>query len=898
MKKNRNRVFSSRTLSVITVLIFLCVMTIMFAGGRYMDICIEKADNARRNSEALRVLGEKLADASDYLTDEARRYSVTGDITHLYNYWHEVCSSKTRDGVIEELYAYGPPSNESELLEKAKQYSDMLIKTETISMKLRLISDGKTSDDYFYNEELLVYVRMVEECELPTEYEKMSREEMGRKAEAILYDAFYNESKSMIISPIKEFQSTMAARLNKSEEDAANGIAFASYVQVIGSVVVIILVGVMIIGINYFYINPIERYSDTLSDSNIENNISSADLSGVRVVPGGSAELYRFGEVFNHLSLVLYKELKIRAQAEEDMRIAKEQADNANEAKTQFFAQMSHELRTPLNAVTGYLYLLEKTDLNDEQKKLTHGIGIASDNLLGLINNVLDFSKIESGNMTFENVSFDLCELLNEVYEMMEQAAKNKGIGLEMNISENIPEVVSGDPLRLRQVLINLVGNAVKFTEKGNVIISAVYMGMNSERYVVEFGIRDSGIGIKKEDIGKIFSPFIQSDEGVTRKYGGTGLGLPIADMIVKGMSRGKYHIIVSSEKGIGSYFRFKTEFEKGAVVKAGSSADMYDIPQKDNKILLVDDNIVNLDIEREILSSFGLNVITAQDGNEALRLVSADTPDLILLDLHMPGMDGYETAEKIREGGSSVPIIALTADVVSGTREKIIASGMDGYLTKPFKAEKLQSVIYKYLGHDIPDETADVLDRNTFFSIEEALKNLGGKSELLYRVIKKFMINEGNSDKYAEVHIKKGRFDIAKNILHDIKGMAGNMCCYRLCAAAEKLHGELMNGKFDSLEDFKFVWDNTVKELDKYISAYEERNSDNPTDMSYDKVKDEFLKLCSEYDISASDWFEKYSEVFRRNIDNKSFESICEAVSKYDFESAAALCERTGKNV
>lgn len=897
MKKNRKNIFSSRTLSLITVMIFLCVITIMLAGGRYMNSCIKAADNARQNSEALRALGEKLADASDYLTDEARRYSVTGDITHLYNYWHEVYSSKTRDGVIEELYAYGPPSNESELLEKAKQYSDMLINTETISMKLQLISDGKTADDYFYNEELFGYVKMVEECVLPAEYEKMSADEMGKKAEAILYDAFYNESKSMIISPIKEFQTAMTDRLNKAEEDAAKGIAFASYVQIIGSAAVIILVGMIIMGINYFYIKPIERYSDTLSHSDIEDNISSAELSGVRVVPGGSAELFRFGEVFNHLSLVLYKELKTRAQAEENMRIAKERADHANEAKTQFFAQMSHELRTPLNAVTGYLYLLEKTDLDDEQKKCTHGIGVASENLLGLINNVLDFSKIESGNMTFENVPFELNLLINEVYEMMEQTAKNKGIELILDISENIPDAVLGDPLRLRQVLVNLVGNAVKFTEKGNVTLSAVFMGMNSGRYVVEFGIRDSGIGIRKEDIGKIFSPFIQSDEGVTRKYGGTGLGLPISDLIVKGMSGGKYHIIASSEEGIGSYFRFKAEFEKGTVRQASEAADISQMPEKN--ILLVDDNAVNLDIEREIVGSFGLNVITAQNGNDAVILAKENSPDLILLDLHMPVMDGYETAERLRSQGVRVPVIALTADVVSGTREKIIASGMDGYLTKPFRAEKLKSVIYKYLSGEFPAyETKDLLDRDSCFSIEEALKNLGGKNELLYNVVKKFILNERNSCKYLESHIKSGRFDTARSILHDIKGMSGNMCCYRLCDISKKLHAELINGEYTSLEKFKTVWDDTIKELDGFISAFESRKKSVADVLPYENVKKKFIELCADYDIYAAEWFEKYFDVFRRNLSSEKLAKISEAVSKYDFDRALTVLEEVNTDV
>lgn len=897
VKIKKGYFFSSRTISVIIVLIFISVMAIIFAGSRYMNSCIISAENARDNSEKYRILGEKLADASDYLTDEARRYSVTGDVSHLYNYWHEVYAVRSRDNVIEELSACEPPENEREMLEKAKAYSDMLINTETISMKLRLLADGKSSEDYFYNEELCGYVRMVEECALPDGYDKMSAAEMEKKSSVILYDAFYNESKSLIMTPIKEYQNTMTARLDEVETEASDGMIFASYVQIIGSAAVIILIGVLIAGINYFYIKPVEKYSDVLSDSEIENDISGSDFSKIRLTPSGSAELRHFGEVFNHLSLVLYKELRKRAEAEEEMRAAKEKADSASDAKMQFFAQMSHELRTPLNAVTGYVYLLEKSDLDDEQKKYTHGISIASDNLLGLINNVLDFSKIQSENMIFENVSFDIRAMLDEVYEMMSSTAVSKGIRLLSEVSEKIPRYVSGDPLRIRQVLINLVGNAVRFTEKGSVEMSATYMGMNSGRHVIEFGIRDSGVGIKKEDIEKVFTPFVQSDEGVARKFGGTGLGLPIADMIVRGMSGGKYHIVLSSEEGVGSYFRFKAEFENGRAAECEKNSDTGDI-FAEKKILLVDDNSINLEIESEILKSFGFDILTADNGNDAINSAVMSKPDLILLDLHMPVMDGYETAEKMRAKGIKTPVIALTADVVSGTREKIIASGMDGYLSKPFRAEKLRGVISKHLGISTEVNVSDVLDHDKYFSIDEALRNLGGKNELLYRVVKKFLVNERFSGKYTASHIASGNYDIARSILHDIKGMAGNMCCYRLSEAAAKLHSEIDNGIFDHISEFENVWDATIAELSEFVSAYENRKTESTDNISYEDVRKEFLAACSDYDISAAEILDRYADKFRNNMDDRIFRKISEAVSRYDFDSVIALYERVGKNV
>lgn len=395
-------------------------------------------------------LGENLADASDYLTDEARRYSVTGDISHLYNYWHEVRVTQTRDKVISELSAYSPPQNEKELLRNAKKYSDTLIETETVSMKLMLLSQGSTASDYFYNEELYGYVSDVEKCELPSEYISMSQDEMRIKSAEILYDAFYNESKTMIMTPIGEFQSAMDSRLAERVDEAAQGRDFASFMQIIGSLAVLALTSLLILAVNVLYIRPIDRYSAALSDDKIENNIANRDFSRVRVIPGGACELYRFGEIFNHLSLILYKELKNRTEAEEQMRIARDEADRANAAKTQFFAQMSHELRTPLNAITGYLFLLRKTDLNSTQKKYCRSIEISSDNLLGLINNVLDFSKIESGNMLFEKTDFDLPELLCDVCGIMENSAAQKGLKLVLNVSESVPQYVKGDPLRLR----------------------------------------------------------------------------------------------------------------------------------------------------------------------------------------------------------------------------------------------------------------------------------------------------------------------------------------------------------------------------------------------------------------------------------------------------------------
>lgn len=246
------RAFNGRSISFVSVMLFILAILIIFVCNRYMDICAEREALARLNSEELHNLGENLADAPDYLTDEARRYSVTGDISHLYNYWHEVRVTQTRDKVISELSAY----------------------------------------DYFYNEELYGYVSDVEKCELPSEYISMSQDEMRIKSAEILYDAFYNESKTMIMTPIGEFQSAMDIRLAERVDEAAQGRDFASFMQIIGSLAVLALTGLLILAVNVLYIRPIDRYSAALSDDKIENNIASKTQSSDRSAAKTAADFF------------------------------------------------------------------------------------------------------------------------------------------------------------------------------------------------------------------------------------------------------------------------------------------------------------------------------------------------------------------------------------------------------------------------------------------------------------------------------------------------------------------------------------------------------------------------------------------------------------------------------
>ncbi|MGN1317599.1 MAG: response regulator [Lachnospirales bacterium] len=881
----RLKLFSSRFISILSLFIFLLIILIIFLSNRYMDNFAEKERQAQQNRNNLSQLGEKLADTSDYLTDEARKFAVNGNMEHFYNYWHEVNVTKTRDNVISELQGFNPPNDEEILLSDAKEYSDMLINTETISMKLKLLSKDINISDYSKNKELYRYINWVMEYELPIKYSNLAKSQMESKAVEILFDFSYNEYKSMIMSPIDKFQSVMKLRLDREVEKAIKGKDTASLIQIYSSGAVLIFIGILLIGLYFLYIKPLKEYSNVLADEKIMSNLENQNFSEIRVVPKGSYELYSFGEIFNRLSLILHNEINKHSEAEEKMRIARDEADRANNAKSEFFAQMSHELRTPLNAITGYLYLLKNTSLDNKQQKYCRNIEMSSENLLGLINNVLDFSKIESGNMVFESVDFNLYELLEEVYNIMENIASQKNIAIKLDIINDIPKFLKGDSLKLKQVLINLINNGIKFTQYGEVVLSVKYEGDIENKVLLQFCVKDTGIGIEKENISKIFDPFIQEDAGVTRKYGGTGLGLAISQMIVENASKGKYKINVDSQINKGSSFYFNMEFYYGKEVskEVYNYGNLKDLQSNKSKIMLVDDNEINLEIETEILKSYGVEVIGAKSGKEAINIAENEKVDLILLDLHMPQMDGYETAKILRENTNYkfTPIIALTADVVSGVEEKVMKSGMNDYISKPFKAEKLRNIIEKYL--NIVKNEPNILysTNNTVFDYNTCLNNLKGNKTILNNILISFINTHSKSLSHIKSHIKEGNYNNAKSIIHDIKGISGNLNCNKLYDISSILNRELADKKYDSINLFEEIWEETLLEIKKHIK--EEEIYETGIVLN-NKMWNKFLSLCKNWDISALNYFEEYRGAFKKAFNKEDFNKIEEYVRKYEF--------------
>ncbi|MBU0765659.1 MAG: response regulator [Bacteroidetes bacterium] len=391
-----------------------------------------------------------------------------------------------------------------------------------------------------------------------------------------------------------------------------------------------------------------------------------------------------------------------------DIVKAREQALNSAKIKEQFLANMSHEIRTPMNAIIGLSGLLQDTKLSSQQSDFLNKISISAENLLRIINDILDFSKIESGKLEFEENGFDLHLFLTDIVNMMKIRIGKKQIVLRLVICESVPEFIIGDQVRLGQILMNLVGNSIKFTEHGSIILN-VDTGSNGftekTKRIIEFTVSDTGIGIPEDMLDSIFTDFCQASSSTTRKYGGTGLGLSICRKLVE-MQKGS--ISATSKYGEGSCFTVRLPFRIATEIPAVEKCDKppvktSDLDIIDNiRVLLVEDNEINQTLARSLLVKKNFIVDVANNGIEAIEKIKTGSYHIILMDLHMPEMDGIEATGYIRNRleppKCAVPIIALTAAAIKGEREKCIVAGMDDYISKPFKADELLNIIMKFI--------------------------------------------------------------------------------------------------------------------------------------------------------------------------------------------------------
>ena len=540
-----------------------------------------------------------------------------------------------------------------------------------------------------------------------------------------------------------------------------------------------------------------------------------------------------------------------------------DEADRANQSKSDFLANMSHEIRTPMNAIIGFSEVLSEEKLTKEQKKHVNIIKESGESLLQLINDILDLSKIEAGKLDTEIIECSLGRLLGVIEPLMRPRAEAKGLSFEVVKSEGLPALIRTDPIRLRQCLINLVSNAIKFTEKGYVRINISLEEMRYESYI-RFDIEDTGIGIPPDKQKLVFSKFEQADGSTSRKYGGTGLGLPITKQLAHFLGG---ELTLTSEEGKGSVFSLV--IPAGVDVTTQPSLEEYeytgelgeadvDISKQakvSGSVLVAEDSQTNQLLIKLLLEKLGLEITTVKDGKEAVEKVLSQSFDLIFMDIQMPNMNGYEATQELRSKGITTPIVALTAHAMKGDDEKCISAGCDDYLAKPLNRKRLVETVHKYLCSEgkVPNERANSAKRRS----DKVGKSCSGEKS-----------SEGKSERRAEVESGEALIDwvAATNICDDetvIKEIGeafledGPQTIKSIVEAikaenptdiqlySHKLKGAALSIGATRLPDAAYRLERAGQEKDTATAA-----------SLIDEVKNEFEKLISF--LSEADWIEK----------------------------------------
>ena len=606
-------------------------------------------------------------------------------------------------------------------------------------------------------------------------------------------------------------------------------------------------------------------------------------------------------------------------QLESSLRSAMHKARKASLAKSMFLANMSHEIRTPMNAVMGLTYLLGKTHLSDEQAGFLAKIHIASKSLLAIINDVLDLSRIEAGELTVEKTPFDMFAVLKDLSDLISVQTESKGLAFVVDIADDLPAVIEGDGARLGQILTNLLGNAVKFTEQGEITLGVRSVAISDHDVTLRFVVRDSGIGIPLEAQEKIFAPFVQADDSTTRRFGGSGLGLSIVSRLVALMGG---NLGMSSTAGVGSEFWAELSFGTSARVVPDMPCRNPAIPDNGEdipdgaRVLIVDDSDINLEVAGRILTQAGFRVSTAADGLEAIECLRAASMafDIVLMDVQMPKLDGIEATRRIRDdlGMRLMPVIAVTAGVLTSEHAQTREAGMNGFISKPFDAEELIRTVHRHVrsarqsAFNLPTAKPIMQVPRRWPEIEgingsAASARLGGDVHLFQSMLKR-LCNE-----FCDIGMPPDESDPAALTvlaarLHKLKGSAGLLGAGMIRDLAGQGEQACRVGEFVQAGQTVALLAAAVARLRHAISgaAAMKLAPDTGPDIEVTGTLDpeklaELRSLLCQNNLLALQRFSELTPHLRTLLGHEAFARLCEQVDNLEFSEAGNELLRLG---